>query len=103
MLQDADRLDAMGAVGIARCFTFGGAQSRMLYDPAQPPRQHLSKQDYMAAGGGSGNDGPTTINHFYEKLLKLKVRRGNESNHRAVRYRSHAAFCLCAVQPLKEA
>lgn len=62
------RLDAIGAIGIARCLTFGGAFKRVLYDPAVPPRVNLTKEQYIA-----GADKATTINHFYEKLLKLKV------------------------------
>jgi HD superfamily phosphodiesterase len=62
------RLDAIGAVGIARCFTFGGHFKRMLHDPGVAPREGLTKEQYM-----QGADKATTINHFYEKLLKLKV------------------------------
>ncbi len=65
----ARRLDAIGAVGIARCFTFGGAKHRVLYDPDVAPREGLTKEQYMAGAAQA-----TTINHFYEKLLKLKVR-----------------------------
>jgi uncharacterized protein len=65
------RLDAIGAVGIARCFTFGGAFKRVLYDPDVPPRNELTKEQYMAGGQQA-----TTINHFYEKLLKIKVTGG---------------------------
>ena len=62
------RLDAIGAIGIARCFTFGGRFQRPLHDPAVAPRHALSKSAYM-----DSSQKPTTINHFYEKLLKLQV------------------------------
>ena len=67
-VQDADRLDAIGAIGIARCFTFGGAKHRILYDPNQLPVKELDilKDDYTKK-----ERNPTTINHFHEKLLLL--------------------------------
>ncbi|KAF6252284.1 HD repeat domain-containing protein [Scenedesmus sp. NREL 46B-D3] len=67
VVQDADRLDAIGAIGIARCFTFGGAFKRVLHDPAVPPRHNMTKEQYMQQGHQA-----TTFNHFAEKLLKIK-------------------------------
>jgi len=75
VIQDADRLDALGAIGIARAFNYGGHKGRSIYNPDIKPNLNLTKQEYK-------NSEAPTLNHFYEKLLLLKDRMNTETGRK---------------------
>jgi HD superfamily phosphodiesterase len=79
-VRDADRLDAIGAIGIARAFAFGGHKGRALHDPSVGAQRHGEAADYMSAAS-------TSVNHFYEKLLLLKERMSTTSGRRLAEHR----------------
>lgn len=80
VVQDADRLDALGAIGIARTFNYGGFKNRTIYDPAVKPQMGMTPAEYKASTA-------PTINHFYEKLLLLKDKMNTETGKKIAQER----------------
>lgn len=82
VIQDADRLDALGAIGIARCFNYGGFKNRQLYNPGIKPNLKMTKEAYKSSNA-------PTINHFYEKLLLLKDKMNTKTGRTIALERHH--------------
>ena len=80
VVQDADRLDALGAIGIARTFNYGGFKNRTIYNPDIKPNLNMTKAEYKTSNA-------PTINHFYEKLLLLKDKMNTTTGHKIAKQR----------------
>ncbi len=80
VVQDADRLDAIGAIGVARTFNYGGHKGRELYNPNIAPNLNMTKEEYKKSTA-------PTINHFYEKLLLLKDRMNTKTGRKMAEHR----------------
>lgn len=93
IVQDADRLDAIGAIGIARAFQFGGSHQRKLYDSEEVIHLHPSKEEYR-------NNTLSTIAHFYQKLLQIKEKRNTEAGKKEAEKRE--AFRLSFLKEFQE-
>ena len=93
IVQDADRLDAIGAVGIARTFAYGGAKGRSLYDWSERPRAEMTEEEYR-------NKPTSSATHFYEKLLLLKDRMNTETGKQIADERHQ--FMLSFLEQLKK-
>jgi len=85
VIQDADRLDAMGAIGVARTFNYGGNKGREIYNPEIKPNLNMTKEEYK-------NSNAPTLNHFYEKLLLLKDRMNTNTGKSMAEHRHNERY-----------